>query len=249
MEIRYKKGLLRFCEVWFNKELQVKGRNELYADADVLVFHESHVPVLLSSSPLKNGVLTLDISAEQLFATFDRAFRNNVRRASKEGIVFNFGSTMRDLDAVYSTYKQFCKNKQIAFMSYFLLKHYAQTGHLLISKAMLGNSIVQSHIYLVEKEEAILLASIPIDGDVSGQLLGWTNRALHWADIVRFKEAGLLRYNLGGMGNPVTEHNRSIVAFKQEMHPAEVIYYHDTVPISQLGKVYFFLKEAHKMTS
>ena len=45
MEIRYKKGLLRFCEVWFNKELQVKGRNELYADADVLVFHESHVPV------------------------------------------------------------------------------------------------------------------------------------------------------------------------------------------------------------
>lgn len=246
MQLRYRKGPLRFCEVWFN-EAPPKG-NWLapYRNVDVILFMESRVAVSPRSSPFRNGVVALEPATNQLFSMFNSGFRNEVRRASKEGITSGPSTAVDGLGAAYLAYARFCRSKHITAMSYATLKRYDRAGHLLVSVATLGSIVVQVHLYMVGMDEAVLLASFPMCADVPGKVTGWANRALHWADIVQFKEAGLLWCNLGGMGNPVTDHNRAIVAFKNEMCPAEVFYYQDAVAVSLLGKCYLWLKRLIK---
>lgn len=243
MKIVYRKGLLRFCEVWFNELPQQQAWQAHACQADVLVFHESRVAVSARSSPFRNGVLTLDKDLNTLFGALNSGFRNEVRRAEKEGIAVSVCAPVDGIDRIYPAYRKFCQDKHIGALARQLLGHYARAGRLFLSEASIGGAPVQAHLYFADAAEAILLASFPLPSDAPRKLVGWANRALHWADIKAFKERGVLRYNLGGMGNPVTEQTLSIVAFKNEMNPTEVMYYQDMVPVSLQGKCYFLLKK------
>jgi hypothetical protein len=243
MDLHYRKGPLRYSEVWFNEVSQNGNWQDRYGDVDAIVFHESRVPVSPRSIPFRNGVVALKPDLDLLFAMFNSGFRNEVRRARKEGIVAGRCIAVDNIGNFYAAYARFCRSKNIAALSHALLQHYARARYLFVSEATLGAKAVQAHIYFAGTDEAMLLASFPLCADVPSKVMGWANRALHWADIVQFKEAGLLRCNLGGMGNPVTENNRAIVAFKNEMCPNEVVYYQDAVAVSLLGKCYFWSKK------
>ncbi len=242
MKIVYRKGPLRFCEVWFNTLPPQQAWQAHAGQADVLLFHESRVAVSERSTPFRNGVLALDQEPDTLFGALNSGFRNEVRRAQKEGVAVSTCAPVAAIDRVYPAYAQFCQSKQIAVLSPALLGHYARAGRLFLSQASIGGAPLQGHLYVAGAEEAILLASFPLPSDAPRKLVGWANRALHWADMQAFREHGLLRYNLGGMGNPVTEQTRPIVAFKNEMNPVEVMYYQDVAPVSRLGRCYFLLK-------
>ncbi len=243
MQIVYRKGPLRFCEVWFNALPPQQALQAHAGQADVLVLHESRVAVSARSIPFRNGVLALDQELDALFGALNSGFRNEVRRAEKEGIAVSACAPVDAIDLVYPAYQEFCRSKHIAALPRPLLGHYARGGFLFLSLASIGGVAVQAHLYIAGAEEAILLASFPLPADVPRKLVGWANRALHWADIKALKELGMLRYNLGGMGNPVTEQTRPIVAFKKEMNPTEVMYYQDVVPVSRMGKCYLLLKK------
>jgi hypothetical protein len=246
MELFYSKGVLRFCEVWFNEGVLSGGLEDQHENVDVIVFHESRVPVSIKSIPFRNGIVVLETDSDKLFGMFNSGFRNEVRRAWKESIVTGSCTLVHCVDSFYPIYAQFCLNKQIAALPHALLEHYASSAHLFISIASQRGVAIQAHLYMVVTNEAILLASFPMSTNFPSKVAGWANRALHWADILQFKELGLLWYNLGGMGNPVTERNKAIVAFKSEMNPIEKIYYQDAVPVSQLGKFYFIAKKFFK---
>ncbi len=243
MKIVYRKGLLRFCEVWFNELPQQQAWQAHACRADVLVFHESRVAVSARSSPFRNGVLNLDKDLDTLFGALNSGFRNEVRRAEKEGFAVSACEPIDDIDRIYPLYQQFCQCKQIAALERQLLGHYGRAGHLFLSEASIGGAPVQVHLYFAGTAEAFMLASFPLPSEAPRKLVGWANRALHWADIKTFKARGLLRYNLGGIGNPVTEQTLPIVAFKNEMNPTEVMYYEDVGPVSRKGEYYFLLKK------
>lgn len=243
MKIFYRKGFLRFCEVWFNEMPQQQAWQAHACKADVLVFHESRVALSARSLPFRNGVLNLDKDLDTLFGALNSGFRNEVRRAEKEGIAVSSCMPVGAIDRIYPLYRQFCNDKHIAALARQLLEHYERAGHLFLSEASIGGAPVQAHLYFAGAAEAILLASFQIPSNAPRKLVGWANRALHWADIKTFKERGVLRYNLGGMGNPVTEQTLPIVAFKNEMKPTEVMYYQDVGPVSRKGKCYFLLKK------
>lgn len=242
MKIFYRKGPLLFCEVWFNTLPPLQAWQTHAGHADVLSFHESRVAVSARSTTFINGVLALDRELDTLFGALNSGFRTEVRRAQKEGVAVSTCAPVAAIDRIYPAYAQFCQSKRIAALSPVLLGHYAHAGRLFLSQASIGDVPLQVHLYVAGAEEAILLASFPLPSDAPRKLVGWANRALHWADIQAFREHGLLRYNLGGMGNPVTEQTRSIVAFKNEMNPVEVIYYQDVAAVSRLGRCYLLLK-------
>ncbi len=243
MKIVYRKGPLRFCEVWFNTLPPEQAWQAHAGQADVLVFHESRTAVSARSIPFRNGVLALNQELDALFGALNSGFRNEVRRAEKEGITLSVFAPIDAIDRVYPDYHEFCRSKHIAPLPQPLLGHYARSGCLFLSQASIGGVAVQAHLYFAGAEETILLASFPLPADAPRKLVGWANRALHWTDIKAFKEHGILRYNLGGMGNPITEQTRPIVAFKNEMNPTEVMYYQDVAPVSRLGKCYFLLNK------
>lgn len=246
MNIKYRKGPIRFCEIWFNKNTYINVLKDIQGKADVVIFHESHIPLSNNSMPFCNGVISLERDIDTLFRGFNSGFRNEIRRAEAEGIFTTPCMLIESIDSIYAVYIKFCNLKKIQPYSYSILQKYSNSKKLFLSRASLNSQCIQAHIYIVDEDEVILLASFPLCYDVPRKIVGWANRKLHWTDINFFKQYGILRYNLGGMGNPATEENKSIIAFKNEMSPMNMLYYQDAMPVSWIGNCYFFAKNFYK---
>jgi hypothetical protein len=241
VKIYYKKGLLQICEIWFNKVPQNEFEIKQHGKADVLLFHESATKITENSRPFKNGIIRLDQDQDKIFANFNKDLRNIIRRAEKENVKCAVDLSPNAFNNVFTMYLEFCLQKRIQNIDYKLLESYNDQGRLLISKAFIDRDEKCFHIYLKGEDEMILLASFTC-GSGSGQIKGMCNRMLHWFDILLAKQSGTMIYNLGGMGNPVTDQNKSIVSFKKEMSPSEVFYYQDIVATSNIGRCYKVLK-------
>lgn len=230
--------------MWFNEHDDWSRYASL--PVDLLEFMNSSSALDARLSPFKNGVIELTRGLDVVYDALDKGFKYEVRRAEKENIVCQELKDLRSptLQDIFRMYRAFSLEKKIPVTPLQFFELYANANTLKVSTATLGNDVVQYHIYFSSAEERILLASFP-DSRSAGlkkSVIGYANRSLHWFDIQKSHEAGVKKYNLGGIGNFPNAEMNGIAKFKKEMSPETEICYHGIIPRSVLGKILLNVK-------
>lgn len=242
MHLRLKNLFFRYKECWFNT-------NESYTfeeGLDFIEFKDSFCNVRSSLSPFYVGSISLFDELDLIFARLSPGFRNEVRRAEKEGVYTSYQTSLDILEECFTSYIEFSKEKKIAFIRKSTLENYLSENSLLISRAIHKGIVIRYHLYVKSNFCCSLLASFPSlnkQNDYKKTFLGWANRFLHWSDMVHFKKAGIGSYSLGGIGNSIEAKNSGIAKFKHEMTPEVECRYNGIVAISLKYKIYRFLRK------
>lgn len=198
--IKYSKRFLQRGEVWFDEKPVDK--------VDVLTFYQTAEPVTgAQCSDFYTLITDLSKPSEDLFQGFSKGTRYEIRRAEKsDEIAYEFWSESIP-DQIFAEfcdcYNQFAKEKRLAPVdgAYLARLMAADLLDLSVVKDNTGNGLVW-HAYYRKNDRVRLLHSCSLfrenADNVLRNLIGRANRLHHWRDIERFKQDGVLQYDLGG---------------------------------------------------
>lgn len=146
-------------------------------------------------------IINLNESEEFIFKNFSATVRNEVNRAKKEWIIYEFIDNITDnyKNEYISFYNKFAEIKWLEKINknYF----YWLNSNLYLTKAIYNNSILVYHLYIFDKDIWIirLLQSCSLFRDkkieINKNLIWYANKWLHFFDILKFKELGFLEYD------------------------------------------------------
>lgn len=160
---------------------------------------------------------TLDLTKplDVLFQDMKSNTRNEIRRAEKEGCVFEYNY---DYDSFVPFYNDFCISKGLKELIYTsaTLKKYDKT---IITMAKYNGLVLAMHATVVNEQDqcALLLYSCSrrLNENVDRKMIGWGNRYLHWKEFELFKKMGCTRYEWNGVcTNPEKKEVYNISQFK-----------------------------------
>ncbi len=241
MDIKFRNLFFKYKECWFN-------RNSSYIfddDLDFVEFKDSFCDLKLRLMPFYVGSISLTDDLDAIFAKFSPGFKNEIRRAEKEGVYVSFETNSDILKDCLNSYVKFSEEKKIAHLRQSTLETYLSENSLLVSRAMHKEIVIRYHLYIKSSACCSLLASFPSFGlgtDYKKNFLGWANRFLHWTDMIYFKNVGIQSYSLGGIGNLTEAKSSGIAKFKHEMTPEIECRYNGIVALSLKYKIYRFLR-------
>jgi len=160
-------------------------------------------------------LIDLTQAKETIFQKYKTKTRNEIRRAIKEKVVFSIETNLNDF---ISFYNGFAFKKGQALLSYNSL---SKLKPLTITKASQNDKAIVMHAYITDKKtntvRLIHSASKRLDVDSNRRLIGWSNRFLHYQDMLYFKEKNIKTYDLGGTAHHTkTKDNHHIEEFKKE---------------------------------
>lgn len=236
-------------------DVQQKGCDVVYMHSNDTdrVNVEKHI----SGRMIRQEQYTLvnDLSQEEnvLYDKITKNYRYEIRRAQKEGTVCEtIDKKSKDLDNILAEFKDiyetmFSSKGMRNKFNESLVRNGIKAENILITKATNPNNskCVVYHAYLVDGENAMLMYSAStLATSVEKEevnLIGWMNKFLHWYDMKQFKDAGLKKYEWGGIGNK--ENPSGIAKFKMCFGGETVKYYNYLYAASLLGGVYvYFIK-------
>lgn len=156
----------------------------------------------------------LSIPLDEIFAQMKSNTRNEVRRAEKEGVWFEYNN---DYVQFMNYYNHFAISKNLPVISLRSIDKYDKT---IITIAKKGNEPLSMHATVINDklQIAFLLysCSMRLNEDVDKKLVGWANRYLHFKDFELFKEMGALRYEWSGVCTDPNQRDKyNIGVFKQ----------------------------------
>ncbi len=246
--ILIKRGVFKIGVIYFDDG--VKSEN-----VDVLEYY--HQPSQ-NSDYLCTERYSIKINLKQdeqnIFNNMKKETRYEIRRALlKDNLRFehfsNISATM--IDDFYMFYNLFASKKNISpLRKSNRVKIYAEQNRILLSRVFDNNNVVLCyHVYLTINDKARLLfsASMIYDPKISSDvkaMIGRANRALHWQDILYFKNLGYSIYDFGGWYSGNTDVQKlKINNFKESFGGIIYKYYDYIVPITIKGRIYYLLKK------
>lgn len=164
-----------------------------------------------------SAVSDLKLSMDELFSLMKSNTRNEIKRAIKEGISFEYGD---DYDSFVPFYNSFCESKRLHDRTDLtrLQKYNAGDNRVVITKALYGGQVLTMHATVMNKIEkmAFLLFSCSqrLDKDVDKKMIGWGNRYLHYKDFEYLKNEGIELYEWSGIVTDPNDERYSIAQFK-----------------------------------
>lgn len=243
---------VRVAESWLDDEPDQQWETLQALGADVVYFRDALDDVQdakLYYTSSRHGVVTLDREPASLLDAMNAGFRNEVRRAAREGIHSciapstpsdsEFAEQLRDYDLFHA-------DRGLQAMPHHNLNVYAKHGLLWSATAKIDQTPIRTHFYICSEHESMLIASFPRThqrNDVKAAAKGWANRRLHYDCIAHFQNAGYLRYNLGGIGNAGSANNEDIIKFKMEMRPEISLRYTYARPLTTKGYLYLLVRK------
>ena len=167
---------------------------------------------------------------EIIFQNYKTKTRNEIRRAIKENVNFSIETNLNEF---ISFYNGFAIKKGQTLLSYNSLR---KLKPLIITKASQNNKVIVMHAYITDREintvRLINSASNRLDADSNRRLIGWSNRFLHYQDMLYFKEKNIKTYDLGGTAHHTkNKDNHHIEEFKKEFG-GKIIdeYFYESIP-------------------
>lgn len=145
------------------------------------------------------SVIDLSQSAEDIFSGIKSNFRNEIRRAEKEGVTL---AIEENVASFVKYYNEFAIQKGLSAIT---AKNVTKYPSKIITKA-LGPSgeVLTYHAYIIDEEDKrvylLYSASKRLDESVDTKLIGYANKFLHFKDIEMFKEKGMAIYDFNGIG-------------------------------------------------
>ncbi len=151
----------------------------------------------------QSNCIDLSKSAGELEQAVHKTIRYDVRMGEKHGFIceYHTNPSASKCDELLLGYNAFSRFTGLTPMSRnWLLAAVAQNG-ICFSQVRDSTQLIASHIYVHDKERALLAHSFHNLNFTDNKLRGYANKLLHWRDILYFKERGLEGYNWGGV-NP-----------------------------------------------
>lgn len=182
-------------------------------------------------------ITDLTESEETIKSHFAKNCKYKVNRAYREDVKFVMNAsediTNEDIDEYILFFSEFWKSKDSSLENPNALieemRSYRDTGGLTITKAYVEGELAIYHTYVNDDKCARLFHSASLyrltsDEDGSKKnIIGMANRALHYEDMLFFKNKGLIEYDWGGAGKG--EEVASITEFKESFGGMPVTYY------------------------
>lgn len=193
------KGLVTSGECWYEVPAVCPG-------VDVLRCLQIETP-LPGSQTTNFRTIWIDLtkSEDQLFREMNKTTRNEIRRASEEGLQYEFWH--RDASPMVDSFCDFVErhgtNERTGRRDANRWSGvHAGYGTLDLSRVSHADGrVLVWHAYYRDRCHARLKYSVSLRRETApllGAAIGRANRFLHWEDMKRFKAAGMQKYDLGG---------------------------------------------------
>lgn len=192
-----------FKEIWFSTKKNFNIYPTIYKQflgRENIKFDEEFITLLIDLSK----------DNEEIFEKYDKDTKYEIRRAKKEGIIFE---EFKDKDYFLKTYNKMSKNLKINKITKNRLDSFGE--NLIITRALFNNYDIIYHVYIFDEERVRLLYSVRnITDEVQSKIYGFANRFLHDEDIKFFKSMNKKIYDFGGIGNGKSQKTDNIDKFK-----------------------------------
>jgi hypothetical protein len=226
-----------------------------YPGVDAISFLQAPAPVAaaFSTSPTDTLVYDLTVDAETLLSGCNATTRKGINRAAqKDQLVYTHWSHPSPalIDEFRDFFSQFASSRGIEAINPINLSLYAAAGILDLSvvRAPDGQALTwHSHIVEAPNVRQLHFASSLASSDNEFRnLVGRGNRFHHWQDILRFKHAGLVHYDFGGlyMGND-DEKKLHINEFKHSFGGTPATTYNCDLALTTKGSLYLRLRRLY----
>jgi len=185
------RGLMK--EIFFSKKIS-------YFDIFKLTrYYYPHKKLIFGFSREEVYTAYIDISINEntFFSNFKKNTKYEINRAKREGIIFE---EEKNIKLFYNYYNEFAATKQLEFIKYKTLLKYKD--YFIITKAVKDKLILSMHLHIYNDDIAILLYSASQFRNIKDKkiknLIGYSNRFLHFEDMLYFKNIGCIYYDFGG---------------------------------------------------
>ncbi|MCX6181562.1 MAG: peptidoglycan bridge formation glycyltransferase FemA/FemB family protein [Bacteroidetes bacterium] len=145
--------------------------------------------------------IDLNLKEEAIFDAFKANYKNEIRRAEKEGISFVVVDTPSEKEFLHfnSEYNRFCAQKNLVPLGEDVGLAYIKSGKFIITRAMINDQEILTHTYVHDAGRIRLYTSSHNIDFADEKLRGWANKYLHWKDIQYSINSGYKLYDLGGL--------------------------------------------------
>lgn len=231
-------GTVRICESWFASE-------RIVGSYDVVFYRQSAVPMSEDAQEYTTFILSLAIPEADLFARFRKNFRYEIKKAETSddlSCCFVDVHDALEMMQLYEFYDAFADSKGLAPLNRVEIERIKEAASLYVTCVRYDGDTLVYHIYIGDGKRARLLRSASrfreADSSDFRNLIGRSNRYLHWWDIQSFKNRGYQQYDLGGcyMGSDDLS-KKNVKDFKAGFGGDTVVEYHSSQALTLKGRL------------
>ena len=241
--IRRKKYCLTISEIFFEDNYELSSKDA----CDILLLTQCSLKT--KNSTVYNTLqIDLDKNEEILLSELRKNTRTEISRCERRdelnAQIINQPS-LEQLNQFINFYNKFSKTKNLPYANIGKLMALVKIGALSIGviKNSNGETLV-SHAHIVLKKRARLLYSASLyrefDDNQVRNLIGRANRALHWNEIIFFKNKSFKLYDFGGLSLSNDKKLSQIDDFKKGFGGKHVEEYNAKIGVSIFGKLAIF---------
>lgn len=253
---KYKKKGFNIHEIHYAKKINstVNAHNVLGVDL-IKVYQASEN---FNNKLHESQTLHIDLSQkeEDILKGFRPTTRNEIRRNLKRDNVEYFHDTTLNKNKIktfvenlntFSQAKRFHKNYQTD-TDYLLAQLQDFKENILLTTVSKDNILLAEHLYFCDESRARYMFGISYrlnkNIEIDPNVIGRSNRGLHWFDIQVLKKQGIKIYDLGGIVvNSGDKHLDNVTRFKEGFSKNRVFEYSGNISVSLRGKLGLFIKE------
>lgn len=243
--------------------IRIQGRGAVYGEVwydeepprdcavDILLYRQRQAPIAdARTSPFLTMVTDLSVGEDAIMEKFGKDCRYKIRRAdTKDGLRMEFVPDPESrLDEFRAFYDAFARQKSLepAYLQWLLAA--CKARQLVLTSASRDGEALVWHAYLVSGKAAWLQYTGSCFRNMENDyraLVGRANRWLHWREMLRFKEMGIMRYDWGGLFEDESVPERAgINRFKKDFGGRQERSYDCTVPVSLRGRAWLPVRDA-----
>jgi hypothetical protein len=243
--IRFKGSAAIYGEVWYDEEPPNNS------GVDIIRYRCRHAAIANARfSPFLSLVTDLSPEANAIAEQFGKDCRYKVRRAdTKDELATEFILEPESrLDEFGEFFDTFARQKGHEPCDPQWLHAACKARQLVLSTAARNGEALVWHAYVMSGKSTWLQYTGSCFRDRENDyraLVGRANRWLHWKDMLKFKELGMVRYDWGGMFEDESAPDRAgINEFKRSFGGQISRTYDCTVPVTLKGRIYLPLRDA-----
>ncbi len=198
-------------EIWFyNGEKIPLYSNNLFYQAKSLPDNF----IIQDKNNFYTSCIDLTLNEDTLFKNIKDRFRTEIRRAEREGCAFEYIEHLIHADFLkyMYLYEKFSKVKKLFPPDRYRMKALFESNNFMFTKVKYAGKEIVTHTYIMDNERVRLINSYHDIAFTDNKLRGYSNKYLHWMDILFFKSKGLSIYDFGGVNE---EGYPGVAAFKK----------------------------------